>query len=362
MAEIKFVNITKYYGTTKVLENLNLSVRDGEFLVLVGPSGCGKSTTLRLLAGLEELTSGDILIDGEVVNDIAPKDRNISMVFQNYALYPHMTVYENMAFGLKLRKYKKNEIMKMVRETAEILELQDLLKRRPKQLSGGQSQRVALGRSIVRKPKVFLFDEPLSNLDAKLRTQMRTEIKKLHKSLKTTMIYVTHDQIEAMTMGDRIVVMKDGIIHQIGTPFEIYNNPSDLFVAGFIGSPKINLIEMSLSGSNKLIGTDGGIELNIPDEVYEKCKHQNVKKVIVGIRPEDIFLEKRESCSDPIDVKIDVLEPLGNETLLYVYLQNVTLICKESGFIEAKSGESRSIYFNMKRIKYFNIDTHDALF
>jgi len=361
MAEIQFKNITKYFGTTKVIENLNLEVRDGEFLVLVGPSGCGKSTTLRLLAGLEELTAGDILIDNKVVNDIAPKDRDISMVFQNYALYPHMTVYDNIAFGLKLRKYYKSEINKMVAETAEVLELQELLNRKPKQLSGGQSQRVALGRAIVRKPKVFLFDEPLSNLDAKLRTQMRTEIKKLHSRLKTTMIYVTHDQVEAMTMGDRIVVMKDGIIHQIGTPMEVYNNPGDLFVAGFIGSPKMNLLEMSLTDSGLLIGTDVGIELKVPKAVIDYLKSRDVKKVVIGIRPEDIYLEHKESCSNPIEGIIDLIEPLGNETLLYVNIQNVTFVCKKMGFIDATQGDLISIYFDLKRLKYFDVITQKVL-
>lgn len=361
MAEIKFVNITKYFGTTKVIENLNLDVRDGEFLVLVGPSGCGKSTTLRLLAGLEELTAGEILIDNKVVNDIAPKDRDISMVFQNYALYPHMSVYENMAFGLKLRRYNKNEIEKMVAETAEILELQYLLNRKPKQLSGGQSQRVALGRAIVRKPKVFLFDEPLSNLDAKLRTQMRTEIKKLHTRLKTTMVYVTHDQVEAMTMGDRIVVMKDGIIHQIGTPMEVYNNPSDLFVAGFIGSPKMNLLEMSLVNSDLLIGIDGKIELNVPKEINDYLRSHYVKKIVIGIRPEDIYLKRGKSCSNPIEGIIDLIEPLGNETLLHVNIQNVIFVCKKMGFIDATQGDLISIYFDLKQLKYFDVATQKAI-
>lgn len=361
MAVIQFNNITKYFNTTKVIENLDLEVQDGEFLVLVGPSGCGKSTTLRLLAGLEELTAGEILIDGKVVNNIAPKDRDISMVFQNYALYPHMTVYENMAFGLKLRKFKKDKIREMVKEAADILELQELLARKPKQLSGGQSQRVALGRAIVRKPKVFLFDEPLSNLDAKLRAHMRTEIKKLHARLKTTMIYVTHDQVEAMTMGDRIVVMNNGIIHQVGTPIEVYNNPSDLFVAGFIGSPAINLIEMSLADNDMLISKGNEFTLDIPTTDINTLKKLGLKKVIIGIRPEDIYLEKREFCLNPIKATIDVLEPLGNETLLYVDINNVRLICRETGFIRAKHGDSISMYFNRNRVKYFNIDTQKAL-
>jgi len=282
MANIELKLLTKEFDKgIKVIDGLNLSVNDGEFLVLVGPSGCGKSTTLRLIAGLETETDGEIFIGDQIVNSVAPKNRNIAMVFQNYALYPHMTVYDNMAFGLKLRKYPKDEISKRVHDVAEILELTEFLKRKPKHLSGGQRQRVALGRAIVRKPKVFLFDEPLSNLDAKLRVQMRTEIKKLHKRLKTTMVYVTHDQVEAMTMGDRIVVMKDGIIHQIGSPTDIYLSPADLFVAGFIGSPAMNFITGYIN-NGKFQSNDGKIEIKVWQQSLNRFKNT---PIVIGIRP-----------------------------------------------------------------------------
>jgi len=267
MATIELKNLTKVFGKeTTVIKNLNLTINDGEFYVLVGPSGCGKSTTLRIIAGLEEATEGEVYIDGKLVNNVAPKDRDIAMVFQNYALYPHMTVYENMAFGLKLRNISKTEIDKRVKETAEILELTNLLKRKPKQLSGGQSQRVALGRAIVRNPKVFLFDEPLSNLDAKLRLQMRTEIKKLHQQLKITMVYVTHDQVEAMTMGDRISVMKNGLVHQVDSPLKLYQKPADIFVAGFIGNPSMNFIQGVLNSENGLWLDEGACRIQIPSD------------------------------------------------------------------------------------------------
>ncbi|MGB5850228.1 MAG: sn-glycerol-3-phosphate ABC transporter ATP-binding protein UgpC, partial [Ignavibacteriaceae bacterium] len=250
MAEVKLVNVSKTFEKGNVaVKNVNLEIKDKEFVVLVGPSGCGKSTTLRMIAGLEEITAGELYIDGELMNYITPKNRDIAMVFQNYALYPHMTVYENMAFGLKLRKYKKNEIDERVNEAASILNLEDLLDRRPKALSGGQRQRVAVGRAIVRKPKVFLFDEPLSNLDAKLRVQMRTEISKLHQKLSATIVYVTHDQTEAMTMGSRIVIMNKGVVHQVATPLELYNKPVNKFVAGFIGSPAMNFVEGTISSN-----------------------------------------------------------------------------------------------------------------
>ncbi|HOD38832.1 MAG TPA: sn-glycerol-3-phosphate ABC transporter ATP-binding protein UgpC, partial [Candidatus Marinimicrobia bacterium] len=282
MASIELKQIVKEFDKgAPIIKNLDLTINDGEFLVIVGPSGCGKSTTLRLIAGLEEVTRGEVYIDNRLVNNILPKDRDIAMVFQNYALYPHMTVYENMAFGLKLRKYPKSEIRQRVKEAADILELGDLLNRKPKQLSGGQRQRVALGRAIVRKPKVFLFDEPLSNLDAKLRVQMRTEIKKLHHHLKTTMVYVTHDQVEALTMGDRIVVMKDGVIHQIGSPSEIYQNPQDLFVAGFIGSPAMNFIPGVLHRGVFQSNTNN-IKLILEKSPYKEM--DNVA-VVLGIRP-----------------------------------------------------------------------------
>ncbi|MFA7711534.1 MAG: sn-glycerol-3-phosphate ABC transporter ATP-binding protein UgpC, partial [Candidatus Neomarinimicrobiota bacterium] len=264
MAQIILNHITKEFDKgIKIIHDLSLAVHNGEFLVLVGPSGCGKSTTLRMIAGLESATDGDIFIGDKRVNDIPPKDRDIAMVFQNYALYPHMTVFENLAFGLKLRKYPKNEIKQRVDEAAAILEIEDLLNRKPRQLSGGQRQRVALGRAIVRKPQVFLFDEPLSNLDAKLRLQMRTEIKKLHQKLKTTMVYVTHDQVEAMTMGDRIAVMKSGLIHQIDNPVNVYESPADLFVAGFIGSPSMNFIQVAIGQNENIYADEGRIRINL---------------------------------------------------------------------------------------------------
>ncbi|MFA4838266.1 MAG: sn-glycerol-3-phosphate ABC transporter ATP-binding protein UgpC [Candidatus Neomarinimicrobiota bacterium] len=361
MAGIEFKNIIKHFDQNMVLDNLSLKVRDGEFLVLVGPSGCGKSTTLRLLSGLEELTSGEIYIDNKLVNDFAPKDRNISMVFQNYALYPHMTVYENMSFGLKLQKCPKEEIKKRVEETAETLEISDLLKRKPKQLSGGQCQRVALGRAIVRNPSVFLFDEPLSNLDAKLRVQMRTEIKKLHIRLKTTMIYVTHDQVEAMTLGDRIAVMKDGIIHQIGTSLEVYNHPSDMFVAGFIGSPAMNFIPMRLNEKYELISPENDFILFPSNEHWKKLKSHTGKDMVLGIRPEEISLEKKDQYCSQIQVKVDVAEPLGYETLIHAKYRDLSLVCKVQGFQEKINGESLDIYLNMGKANYFNAESCQAI-
>ncbi|HAE86667.1 TPA: glycerol-3-phosphate ABC transporter ATP-binding protein, partial [Candidatus Marinimicrobia bacterium] len=301
MAQIVLKNIDKTFDERqKVIDNLNLTIHDGEFLVLVGPSGCGKSTTLRLIAGLESATAGDIFIGETCVNHIPPKDRDISMVFQNYALYPHMTVHDNIAFGLKLRKYPKEEIEQRVQEAADILEIHSLLKRKPKQLSGGQRQRVALGRAIVRKPKVFLFDEPLSNLDAKLRVQMRAEIKKLHRQLKTTMVYVTHDQVEAMTMGDRIAIMKDGIIHQLDTPMEIYQNPADIFVAGFIGSPSMNFIPAVITDDQTLYSKDMDLAFDFPESCRNSLKNESEKEVIIGIRPEHLYITPPNTSAVPI--------------------------------------------------------------
>ena len=292
MAEVILKNVTKVYeGGQVAAKDINIEVKDKEFVVLVGPSGCGKSTTLRMIAGLEEITEGELFIDGKKVNDVSPKDRDIAMVFQNYALYPHMSVYENMAFGLKLRKFDKEEIKERVNEAAMILGLEDYLDRKPKALSGGQRQRVAVGRAIVRKPKVFLFDEPLSNLDAKLRVQMRTEISKLHQSLGATMIYVTHDQTEAMTMGDRIVIMKDGVVNQIDTPLKLYNKPANRFVAGFIGSPAMNFIKGKIeNGSTVIFKSSGGdLKLDLPADISENLRKFVNKEVWMGIRPEDIY-------------------------------------------------------------------------
>ncbi|MBN2601586.1 MAG: sn-glycerol-3-phosphate ABC transporter ATP-binding protein UgpC [Candidatus Marinimicrobia bacterium] len=332
MAHIELTNITKGFDSNKpVLENLNLFVNDGEFLVLVGPSGCGKSTTLRLIAGLETANSGNISIAGKSVNNIPPKNRDISMVFQNYALYPHMSVYDNMAFGLKLRKYSKDKIRERVNEAANILEITDLLNRKPKQLSGGQRQRVALGRAIVRKPKVFLFDEPLSNLDAKLRVQMRAEIKKLHKQLNTTMVYVTHDQVEAMTMGSRIAVMKDGVIHQLDTPLNIYNEPADLFVASFIGSPAMNFITTKVTNNHMLFSETTKITLPIPEKYQSQLNSQIDKEIVVGIRPEALAISSKSQTDYQFNATIELVEPLGNETILYLSKgpQSLTCISKQ---------------------------------
>ncbi|MBN2601374.1 MAG: sn-glycerol-3-phosphate ABC transporter ATP-binding protein UgpC, partial [Candidatus Marinimicrobia bacterium] len=319
-----------------------------------GPSGCGKSTTLRMIAGLEEATSGEIYIGDRLVNDVPPKDRDIAMVFQNYALYPHMTVYENMAFGLKLRKYPKKEITDRVNEAADILELGELLDRKPKQLSGGQRQRVALGRAIVRKPKVFLFDEPLSNLDAKLRVQMRTEIKKLHQKLDTTMVYVTHDQVEAMTMGERIVVMKDGIIHQIGHPTDIYQNPQDLFVAGFIGSPAMNFIPGKLH-IGAFRNDRNNIVLSLNESVNQAIENRDV---ILGIRPENLYLNKISNTTQPVQLSLEVVEPLGNESILYFSGLDIQLVLRSNKTqIDTKIGASIPVYFDMDKSHIFDRNT-----
>ncbi len=345
MASLKLKNIYKVYdsGVTAVTD-FNLDIEDKEFIVFVGPSGCGKSTTLRMIAGLEEISSGELYIDGNLVNNVAPKDRDIAMVFQNYALYPHMTVYDNMAFGLKLRKMPKEQIDQRVKEAARILGIEMYLSRKPKALSGGQRQRVALGRAIVREPKVFLLDEPLSNLDAKLRTQMRTEITKLHNRLNTTFIYVTHDQIEAMTMGTRIVVMKDGFMQQVDTPINLYDYPINQFVAGFIGTPQMNFFTGTLVGNKKEVYIQFGLEkvLFPKDKVNLICnldQYLNTgKEIIFGIRPEDIHDDERsvtEGKFPVIEVKVDVVEALGPETLLY---------CKTRSEIdETEDGQIKSI-------------------
>ena len=334
MAEVVLKNVSKIFDNKVVaLDGANIEIADKEFVVLVGPSGCGKSTTLRMIAGLEEITEGEIYIDREQVNDVPPKDRDIAMVFQNYALYPHMTVYQNMAFGLKLRKYPKAEIESRVREAAEILDIEELLDRRPRALSGGQRQRVAVGRAIVRKPKVFLFDEPLSNLDAKLRVQMRAEISKLHSRLEATMIYVTHDQVEAMTMGDRIVVMKDGLIHQIDTPLNLYNNPLNQFVAGFIGSPAMNFISGRLvSGSgDQLIFDEERIQIPLPETFGRQLQEFVGRNVTFGIRPEDIHDPEsvtRNLNTVEIEATVEVVEPMGSEVFLYLTTGRTSFVAR----------------------------------
>src|SRR5579863_260832 len=317
MARVAMRGLNKKYDEVHAVIDVNLDIRDQEFVVLVGPSGCGKTTTLRMVAGLESITGGQISIDEKVVNELPPMDRDIAMVFQNYALYHHMTVYDNMAFGLKMRKFDKSEIADRVKEAADILGIQELLKRKPRQLSGGQRQRVALGRAIVRHPRVFLFDEPLSNLDAKLRVQMRVELKKLHERLGTTAIYVTHDQVEAMTLGDRVVVMKDGRVQQVGDPMELYNEPANRFVAGFIGSPAMNFAQVRIASENgSLWALSDGIRLKIPGAVADRLGGAAGKDVTFGIRPEDLRLA---TAADPADMSIEavveVIERLGSEIL-----------------------------------------------
>ncbi|MFM1651400.1 ABC transporter ATP-binding protein [Brevibacillus sp. B_LB10_24] len=328
MAEVRLHHVFKRYGNVTAVSDFHLDIKDREFLVLVGPSGCGKSTTLRMVAGLEDISEGDLYIGDRRVNDVAPKDRDIAMVFQSYALYPHMNVYENMAFGLKLRKFSKAEIDNRIKETARILDISHLLDRKPKALSGGQRQRVALGRAIVREPQVFLMDEPLSNLDAKLRVQMRTEISKLHQRLETTVIYVTHDQTEAMTMGDRIVVMKDGLIQQVATTNDIYNHPVNQFVASFIGSPSMNFITgRTREEAGKVWFEARGIDIQFPDDKAHLLRENGYvgKEITFGIRPEDIYSDNQFIAANPFQsvfqAEVDVVENMGSE--LYIYFNNI---------------------------------------
>src|SRR5262245_10975870 len=330
MAQVLMKDLNKKYDEVHAVKDVNLHIRDKEFMVLVGPSGCGKSTTLRMVAGLEEISAGQIIIGERVVNDLPPKDRDIAMVFQNYALYPHMTVYDNMAFGLKMRKFAKPEIEKRVKEAAEILGIQELLKRKPRQLSGGQRQRVAVGRAIVRHPQVFLFDEPLSNLDAKLRVQMRVELKRLHDRLETTAIYVTHDQVESMTLGDRVVVMKDGWIQQVGEPLELYGRPANKFVAGFIGSPSMNFSDVTIAEANgDLWAESAGFRVKVPADRMARLRPYKGQGVTMGVRPEDLHVA---SGADPVgttfDAVVDVVEPLGSEILLDVRVGNNSMVAR----------------------------------
>ena len=378
MASLSLKGIQKKYaGGVIAVSDFNLEIKDKEFVILVGPSGCGKSTTLRMIAGLEEITDGELYIGDKLVNDVAPKDRDIAMVFQNYALYPHMTVFENMAFGLKLRKTPKDEIKRRVEEAARILDIAHLLDRKPKALSGGQRQRVALGRAIVREPKVFLLDEPLSNLDAKLRAQMRTEISKLHKRLGTTFIYVTHDQTEAMTMGDRIVVMKDGFIQQVDSPQNLYDNPVNVFVAGFIGSPQMNFIDAMLLKK----GSDFYLEFGSEDTKTEKgVKYQlklpesknakNVldpyvdKEVLMGIRPENVHDEARyldEMKDGIVNANVEVTELMGAETYLYLNCEGTNLIARVAPTSTARATDKIQIAMDVTKIHVFDKETEKTI-
>ncbi len=360
MAKVELKGLKKVYdGNVLAVDNANIVIEDQEFVVLVGPSGCGKSTTLRMVAGLEEITEGDLFIDGERMNDVPPKDRNIAMVFQNYALYPHMTVYDNMAFGLKIRKIDKKEIERRVTEAARILDIEKLLNRKPKALSGGQRQRVAVGRAIVRNPKVFLFDEPLSNLDAKLRVQMRAEISDLHNRLQATMIYVTHDQVEAMTMGDKIVVMKDGKVQQIGSPLYLYDHPINKFVAGFIGSPPMNFLRTKVTEKDgQIILDEGTFVLTPTEDQQEHLKKYVGKDVFFGIRPEDLLLvSENETQKNMIRFKIAVKEPLGAETHLYLTSNEQQVIARVSETVEERIGDSLNFVPVMEKARYFDSET-----
>ena len=364
MASISFKNVTKIYpgAATPVVPNLNLDIEDKEFIILVGPSGCGKSTTLRMIAGLETVSEGELYIGDRLVNKVPPKDREMAMVFQNYALYPHMNVYRNIAFGLVLRKVDKDEIDRRVHEAAKVLDLEHLLERKPKELSGGQRQRVALGRAMVRNPSVFLLDEPLSNLDAKLRATMRTEIAKLHQKLNTTFVYVTHDQTEAMTMGDRIVVMKSGIIQQFDTPQVLYDKPANLFVAGFIGSPQMNFL------NTKIVQEDGGLyadigqnKLAIPKDKWDALTPYVSKTVIMGFRPESFLTEDQRTADNVLDVKLSFSELLGADYILYVEYGDIRLTVKIPATHARPAKGPYKLAANMEKAHFFDKETENAI-
>jgi len=366
MATVNLQNVDKVYpGNVKAVSDFNMDIADGEFVVLVGPSGCGKSTTLRMVAGLEEISAGTIRIGERLVNDVPPKDRDIAMVFQNYALYPHMTVRDNMAFGLKLRKFPKKEIEARIQEAARILHLAEYLDRRPKALSGGQRQRVAVGRAIVRQPAVFLFDEPLSNLDAKLRVQMRVEISQLHHQLAATMIYVTHDQVEAMTMGERIVVMKDGLVQQIDRPVALYDNPANRFVAGFIGTPPMNFLEGRIAGNNgdlRFLG-EAGVDLPVGDRQKEALRPYTGQPITLGIRPEDIGSTLAESVENAprVEASVAVVEPMGSESYVHLKAGSSTFISRVDAHRSFRVGESAAPAVLMERAHFFDPESETTI-
>ena len=345
MGNIAISNITKKFDSTEVIHGINLKINDGEFVVLVGPSGCGKTTLLRMIAGLESITEGNISIDDKIINNIKPKERDCAMVFQNYALYPHMKVAANMGFSLKIKKASKEEINKKVKDVAKILEIEDYLERYPRQLSGGQRQRVAMGRAIVRNPKVFLFDEPLSNLDAKLRVQMRTQIKLLHARLKTTLVYVTHDQVEAMTMADKIVVMNEGLVEQTGAPLELYDKPVNIFVAGFIGSPSMNLLNASINSNSINLGNAGSIPIT------QKTTFENNLDITLGIRPSHMDISKN---GEGLKFQIDVIEPTGADSLVYGRINDTECCVQTSERLNLKSGEIIHILPNEDNLHFFD--------
>ena len=363
MAQVLIQNLNKMYGDVYAVKDVNIDIRDKEFLVLVGPSGCGKTTTLRMVAGLESITSGRVVIGDVVVNELPPMDRDIAMVFQNYALYPHMSVYDNMAFGLKMRRVGRAEIAKRVQEAANLLGIQDYLNRKPRQLSGGQRQRVALGRAIVRHPQVFLFDEPLSNLDAKLRVQMRVELKKLHNRLNTTAIYVTHDQVEAMTLGDRVVVMRGGLVQQVSEPMELYNSPANRFVAGFIGSPAMNFTAVRLRDAAGSLQADGdGFCIDVPEEIAPRLRRYAGRDVTMGIRPEDLRLANgRHPPGLCFDAVVELVERLGAEILLDLKVGQQTMVASVERTVCAKRGEKLQFALRPERIHFFDTASEAAI-
>ena len=363
MAQVSIRHLNKMFDAVHAVKDVNLEIRDKEFVVLVGPSGCGKTTTLRMVAGLESISSGQVLIGEQVVNELPPMDRDIAMVFQNYALYPHMSVYDNMAFGLKMRKFDRGEIGKRVKEAAEILDIQDYLQRKPRQLSGGQRQRVALGRAIVRHPQVFLFDEPLSNLDAKLRVQMRVELKKLHDRLGTTAIYVTHDQVEAMTLGDRVVVMRDGVVQQVGEPLELYNTPANRFVAGFIGSPAMNFATVRAEEANGALWVQGdGLRIEVPPAIAARLKRYAGQQVALGIRPEDLRpAAGSDSPAHCLDAVVEVIEKLGSEILLDMQVGGRSMVAAVDPAVRTTRGDRLRLAVNAERLHFFDTATDAAI-
>lgn len=366
MAQVSLRDVSKIFvGNVKVVDRVNLGVENKEFMVLVGPSGCGKSTTLRMIAGLEEISEGDIYIGDKQVNDVPAKDRDIAMVFQNYALYPHMTVFENMSFGLRLRHIPKQEIIQRVNEAADILGIKRLLGRKPKELSGGERQRVAVGRAIVRKPLVFLFDEPLSNLDAKMRVQMRTEIHKLHIRLQTTIIYVTHDQVEAMTMGDRIAVMKDGLLQQVADPITIYDRPKNKFVAGFIGSPPMNFMQgRIIKKDGRMYFDEGKIQVKVVEEMFPKLAPYLGKEVFFGIRSEDIYDKLFVSEAPPeniVRVNCEVYEPMGSEVYLYLNTGRHTFIARVGAHDKPRVNQDMDVVFDMSKVHFFDKGSEETI-
>lgn len=363
MARVIIRELNKKFDEVHVVKDVNLDIRDKEFVVIVGPSGCGKTTTLRMVAGLESITSGQILIGDTVVNELPPMDRDIAMVFQNYALYPHMTVYDNMAFGLKMRGFARADIGQRVHEAAEILGIGDYLKRKPRQLSGGQRQRVALGRAIVRHPRVFLFDEPLSNLDAKLRVQMRVELKKIHDRLGTTAIYVTHDQVEAMTLGDRVVVMQGGVVQQVGEPLELYNKPANRFVASFIGSPSMNFAAVRVTElKGTLWAVNEGIRITLPAEIATRLRRHIGEQVALGIRPEDLRVASGEEPAElGLDAVVEVVEKLGSQILLDVKVGSTTMVAAVEPTVQAQPNDRLRLAVNPQRLHFFDSRSEAAI-